>query len=158
MIDEVSTESAASEGVTDATTTDAPTASETAGDKEEKPSRFWTLFNEVMGEYAPQDPYPFDGFGADNIIHITAPDTADRALAIVNLCDIHGDVDVKDVQPYIKALLGDDAFDLIWPKFLGPFPVQVALRFAQDLTEYFFGGQMDAIKASAATMPGGSSA
>ncbi|ANA86202.1 tail assembly chaperone [Gordonia phage Lozinak] len=123
--------------------------------EEQKTSRFWTLFSEVMGEYTPQDPYPFDGFGPDNIIEISAPDTADRALAIVNLCDIHGDVDVKDVQPYMKALLGDEAFELIWPKFLGPFPVQVSLRFAQELTEHFFGGQMDAIKASAAGLPGG---
>ncbi|QBP33249.1 tail assembly chaperone [Gordonia phage BrutonGaster] len=126
--------------------------------KEEKPSRFWTLFDEAMGEYVPKEPYPFDGFGVDNIIPIPAPDTADRALAIVNLCDLEGDVDVKDVQPYMKALLGDTAYEVIWPKFIGPFPVVVALRFAQELTEYFFGGQLEAIRAAAARVPGGSSA
>lgn len=122
-----------------------------------KKSRWMELLNEAMDGYEPGEPYPFDGFGADKIIYISPPDTADRALAIINLCDLRGDVDMKDIEPYIKALLGEN-FDRIWPVFIGPYPVAVAIAFAFELQNFFFGeGTVEKLKGNGADkLPGGS--
>ncbi len=130
-----------------------------------KKSRFMELLSEALDGYEPAPPYPFDGY-EDRIIEISAPDTADRALAIINLCDLKGDVQMKDVQPYIKALLGD-TYDLIWPRFIGSFPVAVAIAFAFELQDWFFGDgskkkgdeareKIKAVKAGTDDLPGGS--
>lgn len=136
-------------------------AAEVADDAVEIPkkSRFMELLNEALDGYEPAPPYPFDGYGPDRIIEISAPDTADRALAIINLADLKGDVEMKDVQPYIKALLGE-TYDLIWPRFLGPFPVAVAIAFAFELQDWFFGDgakeKLKSVKGKADDLPGGS--
>ncbi|WKW86018.1 tail assembly chaperone [Gordonia Phage JonJames] len=119
-------------------------------------SRWLSILEDALEDYKRGDSYFFDGFGPKNIIEITPPDTAERALAIINLNDLKGSVELRDVKPYLQALLGD-SFEIIWKYKLSRLPVEVSIAFALELQEHFFGaGTIDKIKANGADkLPGG---
>ncbi|KZM71060.1 hypothetical protein [Nocardia terpenica] len=123
-----------------------------AAKKVAKPvSRWEALKREAKKNYSAPDPYVFDG--ANPPVEITAPDTLERSLALASMLDSRGGIAIRDMEPMILALVGRDAFPVVWDAIRDE-PVDVAMALIDDINRHF-----DAVPdAGADDLPGGESA
>lgn len=113
-----------------------------------KVSRFAQLVAEAKKEYKAPEPYIFDAF--DPPVEITAPDTLERSLALATLLDVRGNVSAENLRPMLRALVGDDAFGVVWDAVCDE-PVEVAFALVEDINDHFTGGALDGTE----PLPGG---
>jgi hypothetical protein len=116
---------------------------------EPKKSRFAQLKAEAKANYTPLPPYEFDA--VDPPIYISEPDSLERSLALATLLDSKGSVAVTDLSPMIEALVGREAFPVVWAEIRDE-PIDVALALVHDINQHFDEAAPDK---SAAAVPGG---
>ncbi|MEV0759522.1 hypothetical protein [Nocardia sp. NPDC050435] len=113
-----------------------------------KISRWAKLKAEAKKNYKPAEPYVFDA--VDPPVLISAPDSLERSLALVTLLDSAGTVAVRDLESLIQALVGRDAFPLVWDEIRDE-PVEVTMALVEDINAHFDAAPDE----SAAELPGG---
>lgn len=113
-----------------------------------KVSRFAQLVAEAKKEYTAPAPYIFDAY--DPPIEISAPDSLERSLALATLHDTQGHVSPEELRPMLEALVGDDAFPVVWAAVRNE-PIEVVFALIEDINDHFMG---DAL-AGAEALPGG---
>ncbi|CAM4323123.1 hypothetical protein NONI108955_20775 [Nocardia ninae] len=114
-----------------------------------KLSRWAQLKAEAKKNYTPAEPYEFDA--VDPPVLITAPDSLERSLALASLLDSAGTVAVRDLESMIAALVGREAFPVVWDAIRDE-PVEVTMALVEDINQHF---DDDAPDESAAELPGG---
>lgn len=114
----------------------APKAKPTTTEKPEATSVWSQILSEANAEYTAPAPFLFDAY--DPPIEITSPDSLERSLALATLLDVEGNVNPEDMKPMMAALVGEDAFPLVWDKIRDR-PVAVTHFLVEKINEHFNG-------------------